>query len=505
MKKIYERAGFFRVLRRRTLTLSALLFFMISCGADAAPVTDYAEEELFADALINLSSRLSFLEELQLEPYPLYSRRTLEYLRSIYAPDDPENAWVFAEDSEDESTEKAWAGSWVVPGEDPADWDTASEDTDTIPADGNTASAGRKVSAVTVLDDTMIRWGAKHLEDGTGSLYIRQFSGNYDAVCVKIPEKVGTMKITQIEAGCFSGMKEILVRAVLPETIRRIGEGAFQGCKELKEINIPASLAEVGEKAFAGTDLRYFYVPKENPVLESRDGVLYERSGAKLLAYPAGNRREEYVIPEGTAAVEYGAFSGNPYLAKCTLPASLKELPAGVFSQSRIRYLDAVEQNNTFKSMDGVLFRKISNGDAKVLAFYPPGKKQERYVVNRSTRSIEDEAFCSNPYLRQVFLPEGLVRIGRAAFAGCISLESISLPESLADLENYAFSGCVSLAGVRLPSHLDVLDTDVFYGCTSLEAPEISGETAVIEEAADTDKETGILQSIANMIKEGNY
>ena len=498
MKNIYERAGFFRVLRRRTLTLSALLFFMISCGADAASVTDYAEEELFADALINLSSRLSFLEELQLEPHPLYSRRTLEYLRSIYAPDDPENAWVFEEDSEDGSTEKAWAGSWVVPGEDSEDRNTISEDRDTVSADRNT-------SAVTVLDDTMIRWGAKHLEDGTGSLYIRQFSGDYDAVCVKIPEKVGTMKITQIEAGCFSSMKEILVRAVLPETIHRIGEGAFQGCKELKEINIPASLAEVGEKAFAGTDLRYFYVPKENPVLESRDGVLYERSGAKLLAYPAGNRREEYAIPEGTAAVECGAFSGNPYLAKCTLPASLKELPAGVFSDSRIRYLDAVEQNNTFKSVDGVLFRKISNGDAKVLAFYPPGKKQERYVVNRSTRSIEDEAFCSNPYLRQVFLPEGLVRIGRAAFAGCISLESISLPESLADLENYAFSGCVSLTGVRLPSHLDVLDADVFYGCSSLESPEISGETAVIEEASDTGKGAGILQSIANMIKEGNY
>ena len=157
------------------------------------------------------------------------------------------------------------------------------------------------------------------------------------------------------------------------------------------------------------------------------------------------------------------------------------------------------------KAVNAGTYQVNVNGDAKVLAFYPPGKKRERYVVNRSTRSIEDEAFCSNPYLRQVFLPEGLVRIGRAAFAGCISLESISLPESLADLENYAFSGCVSLTGVRLPSHLDVLDADVFYGCSSLESPEISGETAVIEEASDTGKGAGILQSMANMIKEGNY
>ena len=80
MKNIHERAGFFRVLRRRTLTLSALLFFMISCGADAASVTDYAEEELFADALINLSSRLSFLEELQLV---LWSTCAVFMLRTI--------------------------------------------------------------------------------------------------------------------------------------------------------------------------------------------------------------------------------------------------------------------------------------------------------------------------------------------------------------------------------------------------------------------------------------
>ena len=37
---------------------------------------------------------------------------------------------------------------------------------------------------------------------------------------------------------------------VLPDTITRIGEGAFRGCIELNKINIPKNLEEVGSYAF---------------------------------------------------------------------------------------------------------------------------------------------------------------------------------------------------------------------------------------------------------------
>ena len=55
-----------------------------------------------------------------------------------------------------------------------------------------------------------------------------------------------------------------------------------------------------------------------------------------------------------------------------------------------------------------------------------------------------------NSCLKRVVLPEGLRRIGRAAFRGCNNLAEVVLPESLEEIDELAFS-CTALRGVRIP------------------------------------------------------
>lgn len=69
------------------------------------------------------------------------------------------------------------------------------------------------------------------------------------------------------------------------------------------------------------------------------------------------------------------------------------------------------------------------------------------------TKQIEAEAFAGEAW-KEVILPEGLERIGEAAFLECTSLERVHLPESLQEIADGAFSSCGSLKEVRLPEGL---------------------------------------------------
>ena len=68
-------------------------------------------------------------------------------------------------------------------------------------------------------------------------------------VSSKITSHVCDLPVTSIDAGAFanSNLEEIS----LPNTIEFIGSGVFQDCAELKKINIPKNLTEIGSTAFA--------------------------------------------------------------------------------------------------------------------------------------------------------------------------------------------------------------------------------------------------------------
>ncbi len=57
---------------------------------------------------------------------------------------------------------------------------------------------------------------------------------------------------------------------------------------------------------------------------------------------------------------------------------------------------------------------------------------------------IDDGAFLHSSVI-EVTLPEGLIKIGVRAFAGCVDLEKINFPSTLRIIEQEAFSGCVQL------------------------------------------------------------
>ena len=94
----------------------------------------------------------------------------------------------------------------------------------------------------------------------------------------------------------------------LTPNIRTIGAYAFYG-SSLESVTIPAETVSIGEYAFCGCySLRSIEVLPENPSYADENGVLTDKSGQVLLAYPAGRTDNFYSISAKVREIRTMAF-----------------------------------------------------------------------------------------------------------------------------------------------------------------------------------------------------
>lgn len=146
--------------------------------------------------------------------------------------------------------------------------------------------------------------------------------------------------------------------------------------------------------------------------------------------------------------ISHEAFANLSNLEKLTLPKSVKTLGSNLFRlTTSLKHVDVEEGNESFASVDGVLFSK----DKTQLIYYPSQKNDESYKTPKETKKLASYSFNKNSYLKKLELNEGLEKIGTFAFADAIKLEEISLPNSLETIERLAFYGNLELKELILP------------------------------------------------------
>jgi hypothetical protein len=179
----------------------------------------------------------------------------------------------------------------------------------------------------------------------TASIGKYAFSGCQSLTSIEIPgsvsdigtsafyQNVSLQELTFSDGTINIGKKAFaycnLSSVTLPETLVSLGNAAFQGNKKLSEVYIPASVTEISDNVFASCpSLSGLTVSEENETYRSEDGMLLNKKGTRLIAWPAADGDVE--LSEDITTIGSYAFQ-NTSINSLIIPSSVMKIEEGAF------------------------------------------------------------------------------------------------------------------------------------------------------------------------------
>ena len=285
--------------------------------------------------------------------------------------------------------------------------------------------------------------------------------GDYAFYCCTSLSKVKLSNgLTKVGDYAF-GRCENLAEITIPDGVTEIGNYAFDYCTSLSKVQLSNGLTKIGDSAFSGcTSLKEITVSSDNKNFSSVDGVLFSKDMSILLAYPAGNGRSTYTVPDSVTEIGNDAFYRCTSLSKVQLSNGLTKIGNSAFSGcinlTEITIPDSVTKIGNYAFRDCKSLTEITIPD--------------------SVTEIGNYAFDYCTSLSKVKLSNGLTKIGDSAFSDCKNLTEITIPDSVTEIGYDAFYYCTSLSKVKLPNSLTKIGNSAFRGCINLTDITISSD-----------------------------
>ncbi len=178
----------------------------------------------------------------------------------------------------------------------------------------------------------------------------------------------------------WTELNDAILTVVIGDGVSRIGDFAFNGCKNMTEITISNNVFSIGNCAFQNTSLesvmipagvrdiadkafylcpklREIHVAEENPAYSVIDNVLFNKDGSTLVLCPM-KKSGSYIIPDGVIFVGNSAFMNCHELLDLSIPASVTEIGVRAFANTGIKAFHVAEDNPNYQVIDGVLYNR---------------------------------------------------------------------------------------------------------------------------------------------------
>ena len=264
------------------------------------------------------------------------------------------------------------------------------------------------------------------LPDSIICLGSNAFSG-----CEKLEEVGLPTSISELGNHVFSGCNN-LVRITIPDSIRIIGDYAFHNCTKLTEIKIPESVIKIGDGAFGGCEsLSNIILP--NSIVEIGGWVF---SGCKTLV--------SIRIPESVAFVGDHTFCDCEILETVELPSQIAMIPDYMFkSCNKLANInlpnDIIKIGScAFSWCEALSDIEIPVSVKKIGASAFSNTGLTNLCIPESVKIIEDRAFTSCRYLKEVNLPENFYDDGKRIFGvNLIKKDEVMLPNTAEEVESH--------------------------------------------------------------------
>ena len=273
--------------------------------------------------------------------------------------------------------------------------------------------------------------------------------------------------------------------------IIEIGDSAFYQCDMFSEITLPASVAKIGDYAFAENGQNYIDIIQHGKITSLGKGAFSQCKlasdsiVANLLksvveigdsAFSSASCAEAVTIniPETVTSIGEYTFFGFNDIERVNISNSV--LSVGKFAFAQCRKLKKVKLSESLTELPDRLFNMCSVLDSVVIpesvtriGNYTFGNCMRLATVNipHSTVFIGREAFA-NCAMTKIDIPESVKTMGDGVFATCRQLESVTIPEQVTSMGAYTFMMCSSLKSVTLPKALTSIGERMFYQCSSL-------------------------------------
>jgi hypothetical protein len=208
-------------------------------------------------------------------------------------------------------------------------------------------------------------------------------------------------------------------QVTVPNGVSQIDDYALYNLNYLSGINLPASLAVIGEEALSGDyNLTNITVDPANAAFSTGDGALLNKSATLLIQY--FGHQSSYPIPSGVQAIGDGAFYNAYSLQGVLIPSSVVNIGRDAFNDCGIGSL----------------------------------------LIPNTVTNIGPAAFFNEP-VTNIVLPSGLTAISSNLCGSCRALTAITIPAGVTDLgdDAFAYSG---LTQITLPPGLKHLGQGVF-------------------------------------------
>ncbi len=400
------------------------------------------------------------------------------------------------------------------------------------------------------------------------TIYSQNIGDAAFAMCTSLESVVFAGDVKFIGVQAFYG--NTMLRDVrFLKTVYSIGSLAFADCPSLTEFTLPAGLEVLGSQpllgtsvetvkvskdaritttelaAFAADTVKAYEVEEGNKYFSSKDGVLFDKTGHTLVAFPAGVQTTDiYTVPEGVTAIGDNAFAGvtGVYAVDLNEVETIGDYAFFAFGglisdgSGRVSIFGQVAGDNVRTigdyafSQSYVMALPVSKNTVSIgeEAFsYTPllGYGTDgAVVIPDSVTYLGQNAFYRNGYiqLNEVYYPigmylqnvtgitsvtlgDGLKTVGTGAFAycadlarvdfgsltslaasmfeGCTALERVAIPDGVEMIGEYAFAGCTALTSVTLPEGLDAIADGVFMN-TALEEIALPASVATVGDFA---------------------
>lgn len=312
-------------------------------------------------------------------------------------------------------------------------------------------------------------------------------------------------------------------------------------------LQIPSSVEFIWDRALVIPTVEQFLVAEENAYFTAADGVLFTRNKTTLVAFPGANRMAEYVIPDETAYIAFGAFDTMEHLQHITFGENVMMFGVANWgagypdpaSRNGTRFFNTIahEMENLLDKLSGENKLTVSDRNEHFtmdgVALYKGDEEglQLEYIFDRSITTFHFSARVrwlaengwylfnecknlqsftvdeDNPWLCEregivytkdlkrivcvprairgsVTVPEGVTALDGWTFRDCALLERVTLPSTLTSIQEYAFLDCTSLVFVNVPQGVTKIGKWAFASCTSLSSISLPEGLVRIDECA---------------------